>query len=127
MAYEAATQTRAAQEGRALISSERVDGTSVYDREGEKLGAIHHLMIDKRSGKVEYAVMSFGGLFGLGEDYYPLPWHVLSYDSERGGYAVNLDKDVLNIDAPHYGAEREPGWDDDFATQLDTHYERVRL
>lgn len=60
-----------------LISSEKVDGTAVYNREGEKLGAIHHFMVGKRDGRVYYAVMSFGGLFGMGVDHYPLPWGVL--------------------------------------------------
>jgi hypothetical protein len=56
-----------------LISSEKVDGTAVYNRQGERLGSIHHFMVGKRDGKVRYAVLSFGGLFGMGENYYPLP------------------------------------------------------
>ena len=56
-----------------LISSEKVDGTAVYNSEGQHLGAVHHLMIDKFSGHVEYAVMSFGGFLGIGESYHPLP------------------------------------------------------
>ena len=56
-----------------LISSEKVDGTAVYNGEGRHLGSIQHLMIDKFSGHVEYAVMSFGGFLGIGESYHPLP------------------------------------------------------
>ena len=56
-----------------LISSEKVDGTAVYNRDGDRLGTVHHLMIDKYNGKVEYAVMSFGGFLGMGEKYHPPP------------------------------------------------------
>ena len=52
-------------------------------------------MIDKRSGKVAYAVMSFGGFLGMGESYHPLPWEVLDYDERQGGYVVDLDKERL--------------------------------
>lgn len=125
MAHHTHTATRPA--ARTLIASDRVEGTSIYSPEGEKLGAIHHLMINKRDGRVEYAVMSFGGLFGLGEGYYPLPWHTLDYDPERGGYVAQLDSSLLNADSPHYGPQDDPDWDRDFASRLDTHYERVRL
>ena len=50
-----------------LISSEDVEGTNVYDMKGDKIGEIDHLMIDKVSGRVTYAVMSFGGFIGLGQ------------------------------------------------------------
>ena len=64
-----------------LIASNRVEGTAVYNREGEKLGRIEYFMVDKRSGRADYAVMSFGGLFGLGDHHHPLPWDVLDYDT----------------------------------------------
>jgi PRC-barrel domain len=68
-----------------LISSEKVDGTAVYNRAGDHVGSIHHLMIDKFTGHVEYAVMSFGGFLGMGENYHPLPWRALNlrYQSWR--------------------------------------------
>jgi PRC-barrel domain len=68
-----------------LISADKVEGTSVYSREGEKLGSIYGLMIDKFSGRVIYAVMSFGGFLGIGDRYHPLPWSVLTYDPGQGG------------------------------------------
>jgi hypothetical protein len=68
-----------------LISSDKVEGTAVYNRQGEKLGSIYTLMIDKISGKVVYAVMSFGGFLGIGDRYHPLPWSVLKYDTRQGG------------------------------------------
>jgi hypothetical protein len=74
-----------ADETHRLISSEKVDGTAVYDRRGERLGSVHHLMLDKYTGQVSYAVMSFGGFLGIGESYHPLPWKVLNYDIRLGG------------------------------------------
>lgn len=49
-----------------LIASDRVEGTTVYNRQGERLGHISNFMVDKRSGQVRYAVLSFGGFLGMG-------------------------------------------------------------
>jgi hypothetical protein len=105
------TQTVATDETSSLISSDKVEGTAVYDREGEKLGSIHSVMIDKISGKVGYAVMSFGGFLGMGDRYHPLPWDVLTYDTDQGGYVVNLDRSRLE-GAPTYGTNETPDWSD---------------
>lgn len=93
-----------------MISSEKVDGTVVYNRDGERLGSIHHFMVGKRDGRVRYAVLSFGGLFGMGERYHPLPWDVLTYDTEKGGYVVDMDKERLQ-GAPSYERDQEPIYD----------------
>jgi sporulation protein YlmC with PRC-barrel domain len=103
--------TVATDETASLISSDKVEGTPVYNRQGEKLGSIHSLMIDKRSGKVAYAVMSFGGFLGIGDRYYPLPWHVLDYDPREGGYVVDLDRSMLE-GAPSYSTGEMPDWSD---------------
>ena len=62
-----------------LIGSDKVEGTPVYRLNGDNIGQIERVMIGKISGKVANAVMSFGGFLGIGEDYYPLPWSVLTY------------------------------------------------
>ena len=85
----------ATQEAGNLIASDKVQGTNVYNTAGDNLGAIHDVMIDKPSGKVAYAIMSFGGFLGIGNQYHPLPWSVLKYDTNLGGYVVNLDKGQL--------------------------------
>ena len=85
----------------ALISSDRVEGTAVYNPDGDKLGTVDSLMLDKRSGKVAYAVMSFGGFLGIGDRYHPLPWNVLTYDREKDGYVVDLSKERLK-EAPTF-------------------------
>ncbi len=94
-----------------LISADKVEGTAVYNREGDKLGSIHTVMIDKVSGKVAYAVMSFGGFLGIGDRYYPLPWDVLTYDTSQGGYVVDRDQSMLE-GAPTYGTSETPNWGD---------------
>ena len=70
-----------ARETAGLIGSDKVEGTYVYDAKGEHIGSIERVMIDKRSGQVAYAVLSFGGFLGIGTDYYPIPWASLSYDT----------------------------------------------
>jgi hypothetical protein len=94
-----------------LISSEKVDGTPVYNRLGDRLGTVHHLMIDKFTGHVEYAVMSFGGFLGIGQSYHPLPWRSLTYDVPMGGYVVDVDRSRLER-APRYTASSMPDWTD---------------
>lgn len=73
-----------------LISSEDVHETTVYGAGRDKVGEIDHLMIDKVSGRVVYAVMSFGGFLGLGHSHYPIPWGALNYDPSLGGYRTTV-------------------------------------
>ena len=76
-----------ARETAGLIGSDKVEGTYVYDAHGQHIGSIERVMIDKRSGQVAYAVLSFGGFLGIGSDYYPIPWDSLKYDTSLGGTA----------------------------------------
>jgi len=85
------------------IAADRVEGTEVYNTAGEHLGEVEDVIIDKVSGKVAYAVMSFGGFLGIGEKYHPVPWSMLTYDTNKGGFVVPLDKRQLE-NAPAYGA-----------------------
>ncbi|MGE8941550.1 PRC-barrel domain-containing protein [Leptospira interrogans] len=93
-----------------LVSSDKVQGTEVYNPDGENIGSIYNFMVDKLTGRVEYAVMSFGGFLGIGERYYPLPWQTLKYDTELGGFVVNVDKQMLE-QAPNYAVDETP-WSD---------------
>jgi hypothetical protein len=90
-----------------LIASNKVEGTAVYNRQGEKLGEVYNFMVGKRSGEVGYAIMSFGGFLGIGQQYHPLPWNALTYDTSKKGYVVDADKDRL-MRAPNYAAGEEP-------------------
>jgi len=104
------------------IRSSRVRGTVVYNRAGERLGVIDDLVIGKRDGQVKYAIMSFGGFLGVGEEYYPVPWDMLSYDPAREGYVADLTKDQLTR-SPHFSAEKEPNWTDPaFGRRVDDYY-----
>jgi hypothetical protein len=94
-----------------LISSRKVDGTAVYNTSGESLGTIDHVMIDKFTGQVAYAVMSFGGFLGIGEKFHPLPWQVLDYDVTKGGYVIECDKRALEK-APMYESNDASAWPD---------------
>ena len=101
-----------------VIAADKVQGTTVYDRAGEKLGSVEDIMIDKISGKACYAVLSFGGFLGMGTKEYSLPWEKLTYDTAMGGFVVEIDKATLE-NAPGYaeGAMRENDW-----RAVDTHY-----
>jgi hypothetical protein len=93
-----------------LIGSDKVEGTAVYGADDSKIGSIERVMIDKFSGKVSYAV-GFGGILGLGNDHYPLPWQSLKYDTSLGGYRTGVTEDQLR-NAPKYRSDSEWNWSD---------------
>jgi sporulation protein YlmC with PRC-barrel domain len=95
-----------------LIAAHRVQGTSVYNTALEKLGSVEDIMLDKASGRIAYAVLSFGGFLGIGDRYYPLPWEKLNYDTELGGYITDLDRETLE-GAPSYTDTATAGWDNE--------------
>jgi sporulation protein YlmC with PRC-barrel domain len=101
------------------VSSNDVQGTEVYGADGAHIGEIDHLVIDKVSGRVAYAVMSFGGFLGMGESHYPVPWATLHYDTSLGGFRTNLTEQQLR-DAP---ALKDNSWQDrDWETRTHRHY-----
>jgi sporulation protein YlmC with PRC-barrel domain len=106
-----------------LIASDKVEGTSVYNRAGEKLGTVKNFMVGKRNGRVEYAVLSFGGLFGMGERYHPLPWNTLDYDTDKGGFVVDIDKEKLES-GPSFEPGQEPEFNRDYGEKVYGHYGR---
>jgi hypothetical protein len=79
----------------SLIGSDKVDGTAVYGADDQKIGSVQRVMIDKVSAKVAYAIVSFGGFLGVGEDYYPLPWPNMKYDMSVSGCRVGITEDQL--------------------------------
>ena len=86
-----------------LISSDKVEGTAVIGRNGETLGHIKSFMVDKYTGRVAYAIMTFGGIAGFGNAFFPLPWPLLEYDVARDGYALDLTREQL-AKAPRFEA-----------------------
>jgi sporulation protein YlmC with PRC-barrel domain len=108
--------------GGRLIAASKVNGTNVYNRAGEKLGSVYDVMIDKRSGNAEYAIMSFGGFLGIGDSYHPLPWRSLTYDERQGGYVVDVDRSRLE-GAPSYRSSDTGRWaDPSYGRQVDDYY-----
>ena len=112
LAHDAAT--------RSLLSA-RVDDTPVYDTAGQKLGTLYSFHIERQSGRVQYAVMSFGGLLGLGQSYHPIPFALLRVNQEKGGYTVGVDKAVLD-GGPSYRPDNAPQWDAGYAARVTNYY-----
>jgi hypothetical protein len=101
------------------ISSEDIHGTTVYGAVGSNIGEIDHLIIDKLSGRVAYAVMSFGGFMGLGHSHYPIPWGALTYDQSLGGFRTNITEQQLK-DAPEFS---DDSWQDrEWEVRTHRHY-----
>jgi hypothetical protein len=94
-----------------LIASDRVEGTAVRRPNGNRIGHIERLMIDKSSGKVSYAILSFGGFLGMGSNLLPLPWARLSYNPRFEAYELDIDDDRLRH-APSFGADQDFDWGD---------------
>ena len=106
-----ATQATSRREAAGMIGSDKVEGTAVYRSNGEKVGQIERVMIDKISGKIAYAVVSFGGFLGMGEEYFPMPWAALKYDTRLDGYRTNMTEDELR-GAPKFNRNTDWDWSD---------------
>lgn len=104
-----------------LIASNKVEGTPVYSRDRQRLGTVYNFMVDKVSGQVEYAVLRYGGFLGMGQRYYPLPWRVLTYHRDAGGYVIDmLARDFE--DAPSFDRDSEPEFDRDYGRRVHSWY-----
>lgn len=104
----------------SLISADRVEGTAVYNTDGEKLGHVEDVMLHKTTGKVAYAVVSCGGFLGVGEKYLPMPWSLLTYDEKKGGYVIPANRTKLQ-EAPSFAPETRAD-DSEWRDQVHTHY-----
>jgi hypothetical protein len=112
----------ASRETERLIASDKVESTPVRRPNGDKIGTIQRVMIDKRTGRVGYAVMTFGGFLGLGADYYALPWSMLTYNEGLDAYELDITEDQLRGAPAHDPGERFD-WDDrQWAQQVHDYY-----
>jgi sporulation protein YlmC with PRC-barrel domain len=93
--------------GPAMMSAGSLTGDDVYNPQGESLGDIKEIMLDMRSGRVAYAVLSFGGFLGMGEKLFAVPWSALTLDPENKRFVLNVDKDRLK-DAPGFDKDHWP-------------------
>jgi sporulation protein YlmC with PRC-barrel domain len=109
-------------EASMLIATDRVHGTDVWDRAGDKIGTIEKLMIDKRSGQVAYVILTSGGFLALGQSYHPVPWSMFRYDEAFDGYSVAIDKQLLD-GAPSYRPDTAPTFDEAYGNRVTEYYE----
>lgn len=110
-----------------MIASDKVEGTEVFDSKGEKLGTVRKVMIGKMDGQVRYVVMGCGGMFGFGEDSFPLPWDGLDYDTTLGGFKLKgVTKDDFSKDkAPSFARGQEPEWSEEYDRKIRLYYIRT--
>lgn len=96
-----AARTQTARAHNRLTSADDLRGISVYGVTGDKIGSIDQLMVDRETGQIVYAVISFGGFIGIGEDHYPVPWRAMRYSHEHEGYLTKINEDTVR-DAPRF-------------------------
>ena len=105
------------------ISATRVKGTTIYSSTGESIGHVEDVILDKMSDRIMFAVLGFGGFLGIGEKFHAVPWSLLDYDKERGGYVVPLGKDALKA-APVYDFDELLKDDGAIGRHVDAYYGR---
>ena len=106
------------------IPASRVIGTSVYNPQGESIGTVEDVMLDKTSNGIMFAVIGFGGFLGIGEKYHAIPWASLDYSTDKGGYVVPFSKDQLKA-APAYSISELTGADGQKARDASFNYYHV--
>ena len=95
----------------ALIGSDRVEGTSVFGRDGDKIGSVRRVMIEKKSGQARDVEIAVGSFLGMGGELHSVPWEKFEYDTDLGGYQINVTEDELR-NAPTYGeSDRDTAYD----------------
>lgn len=106
------------------IRASRVIGTSVYNTAGDSIGSIEDVMLEKTSNGIMFAVIGFGGFLGIGEKYHAVPWSVLDYDPDQGGYVVPFTKEQLKA-APSHSIDELTGSDGERARDASYEYWKV--
>jgi sporulation protein YlmC with PRC-barrel domain len=94
------------------VKASSIIGTDVINPEGDSLGDVKEVVIDPRTGRVAYAVVSFGGFLGMGEKLFAIPFSSFSYDTDEGKYVLDVSKDRLK-NAPGFDADRWPSMADE--------------
>ncbi|MGH7231907.1 MAG: PRC-barrel domain-containing protein [Nitrospiraceae bacterium] len=103
--------------GRNIFSASSLNGVAVRNAAGEDLGEIKDLVLDVESGRLAYAVLSFGGFLGLGDKYFAIPWSALS---------LSRDDQIFILDVPREKLENAPGFDkDNWPDMAETQWETV--
>lgn len=105
-----------------VLSTSTLNGDSVINAQGEDLGEIKDIMVDTSSGKVEYAVLSFGGFLGMGDKLFAVPWNALQVDQQNKKFRLNVNKEELK-EAPGFDKDNWPNFaDSSFREPIDSFY-----
>ena len=106
------------------LSATSLIGDDITNPQKENLGDLKDFMIDTSSGKISYAVVSYGGILGMGDKLFAVPWSALTVDHENKYLVLNVSKDRLK-DAPGFDKDNWPNFaDESFASSLNTYYVR---
>lgn len=109
--------------GPQLMAADTLQGDSVMNPQGEDLGDIKAIMLDVRQGRIAYAVLSFGGLMGIGDKLFAIPWHALTLDTEKKCFILNISKEKLKA-APGFDKNHWPEMADSrWANEVHGYYE----
>jgi sporulation protein YlmC with PRC-barrel domain len=97
-----------------VMSAESLIGDRVINPDGEDLGKIEEIMIEMDTGKVNYAVLSFGGIMGMGDKLFAIPWHLLRVDPDNRQFVLNIEKERLKtapgFDKNDWPRMADPEW-----------------
>ncbi|WP_242138419.1 MULTISPECIES: PRC-barrel domain-containing protein [unclassified Sphingomonas] len=104
-----------------LLQSNKSDTMQVRSRDGDKIGSVFSLMVNKRSGQTIYAVLTIGGFLGMGKAFYPLPFSLLQFDPVNDTYIVTIDRRVLE-GGPSW-ASNAPAFDQAYADRVSKYYD----
>ncbi len=108
--------------GPALMGADTLLGNNVYNPADENLGSIKEFMIDMASGRISYAVLSYGGFLGMGDRLFAVPWRALKLDTVNHRFTLDASKDKLK-NAPGFDKDHWPSMaDKSWATDVHTFY-----
>ena len=100
--------------GPEVMAADTLEGDKVVNRQGESLGEIEHIMLDVPSGRIAYAVLSFGGVMGIGDKLFAIPWNALTLDADQHCFVLDIDQDRLRnapgFDKDHWPAMADRNW-----------------
>lgn len=108
--------------GPQVMAADTLQGDPVVNAKGEDLGKIEEIMIDVPSGRMAYAVLSFGGVMGIGDKLFAIPWSALTLDADRECFVLDVDREQLK-NAPGFDKDNWPSMaDPTWASQIYTYY-----
>jgi sporulation protein YlmC with PRC-barrel domain len=111
--------------GPRVMAADTLEGEDVMNAAGEDLGSIDHIMIDVPTGKVAYAVLSFGGFMGVGDKLFAVPWRALKLDTQKKCFILNASKEYLS-NAPGFDKDDWPTFaDEEWARHIHSYYQSL--